>query len=413
MSYLYCSKRIVKSLKICIFYLINKSSVWSLKMPKKLIFFVKDFIVGGVEQVLVTTLNELSEQGYEILVVWTGYLEKNHLYQQINPCIKQLDTNDIWHLVEEDKPKFGVKKIMYVFKKNLNLYLLRNIGKYIPDFENYDYLIDFKNGSSKVCNIKSYPHQKKIVWIHGAFSRFLKKNKFSSYKLLSYDKIVCLTESFKQQLISRFPNVRDKVFVVRNPFDIKLIQQKANENNAEIKNYQPYFLHVSRIVADKDIQTMLKAYKDFYERTKSSVNLVLLGNGDLFEHYQNVVKRWKLQEKIFLLGNKSNPFQWMKNAEALILSSFNEGLPTVLIEGQICQTMVISSDCEDGPDEILENGDSGILFEVSNAQMLSEILQQYQNKKIDKAKYINKATQHINRFDKSEFITKVNQLLRD
>ena len=382
-------------------------------MSKKLIFFVKDFIVGGVEQVLVTTLNELSAQGYEILVVWTGYLEKNHLYKQINPSIKQLDTNDIWHLVGENKPKSGLKKLVYFFKKNLNLYFLRNIGKYIPDFESYDYLIDFKNGSSKVCDIKSYPKQKKVVWIHGAFSRFLKKNKFKTYKLLSYDKIVCLTESFKQQLVSRFPNAQNKVWVIRNPFDIEDIQKKAIENNVEQKNYQPYFLHVGRVCADKDIQTMLKAYKDFYEKTKSSINLVLLGNGDLFEYYQNQVKQWGLEDKIFLLGNKSNPFQWMKNAEALILSSFNEGLPTVLIEGQICQTLVISSDCEDGPNEILENGDSGILFEVSNAQMLSEILQQYQNKKIDKDKYINKATQHINRFDKSEFITKVNQLLRD
>ena len=380
-------------------------------MSKKLIFFVKDFIVGGVEQVLVTTLNELSAQGYEILVVWSGYLEKNHLYQQINPSIKQLDTNDIWHLVGENKPKTGLKKLIYFFKKNLNLYCLRNIGKYIPDFESYDYLIDFKNGSSKVCDIKSCPNQKKIVWIHGAFSRFLKKNKFKTYKLLSYDKIVCLTESFKQQLISHFSNAKNKVFVIRNPFDIENIQKKANENNVELKNYQPYFLHVGRVCADKDIQTMLNAYKDFYEKTKSSINLVLLGNGDLFEYYRNQVKQWGLEEKIFLLGNKSNPFQWMKNAEALILSSFNEGLPTVLIEGQICQTLVISSDCEDGPDEILENGECGILFEVSDVQQLSEILQKYLNKKINKTKYIDMATNHINRFDKKEFLERINKLL--
>ena len=99
-------------------------------MQKKLMFFVKDFIVGGVEQVLVTTLNELSAQGYEILVVWSGYLEKNHLYKKINPSIKQLDTNDIWHLVDENKPKSGLKKLVYFFKKNLNLYLLRNIIKF-------------------------------------------------------------------------------------------------------------------------------------------------------------------------------------------------------------------------------------------------------------------------------------------
>ena len=144
-------------------------------MQKKLIFFIKDFIVGGVEQILVTTVNELQKQGNEVLIVWTGFLEQNHLYQQINPRIKQLNTNDLWHLVGEKKPSSPFKKILYVLKRNLNLYLLKDISKHIPNFETYDCLIDFKNGSSKVWRIKTLPHQKKFVWVHGAFSRFFKK----------------------------------------------------------------------------------------------------------------------------------------------------------------------------------------------------------------------------------------------
>lgn len=380
-------------------------------MKKKIIFFVKDFIVGGVEQVLVTTLNALSAQGYDILVVWSGYVEKNHLYKLIDPHVKQLDTNDLWHLVGEQKPQNPFKKIIYFFKKNLNIFYLRHIEKYIPDFVSYDYLIDFKNGSSKVCDIKTFAHQQKIVWIHGAFSRFWKKKKFKTYKLLSYDKIVCLTNSFKKQLIAYFPEAKDKVFVIRNPFDIQAIQQKANKKNAEIEKYQPYFLHVARICADKDIQTMLDAYEIFYKKTKSPLNLVLLGNGDLFDFYQNQIQKRGLQNKIFLLGNKSNPFQWMKNAEALVLCSFNEGLPTVLIEAQICQTLVIASNCEDGPDEILENGKCGLLFDVANAHQLSEILIKYHQKQIDREKYIQKATQNLSRFDEAEFVKKVNLLL--
>lgn len=382
-------------------------------MSKKIIFFVKDFIVGGVEQVLVTTLNELASCGYEIMVVWTGYVEKNHLYQQIDTKIKQLNINDIWHLVKENKQQSGLKKIVGQIQKKINIFHLRNISNYISEFESYDYLIDFKNGSSKVCNIKSYPSQKKIVWIHGAFSRFWKKKKFKTYKLLSYDKIICLTESFRRQLISHFPESEEKVFVIRNPFDIQRIQEKALEENLEIKKYQPYFLYVGRVCGDKDIKTLLKAYKNFYETKETKISLILLGKGDLLEYYQNQVKQWGLEKRIFLLGDKSNPFQWMKNAEALILSSFNEGLPTVLIEGQICQTLVISSNCEDGPDEILENGKSGILFEVSNAEQLSEIFEQYQDNKIDRNKYIKFATKNINRFDKLKFVQKVYHLLGD
>lgn len=382
-------------------------------MNKKLIFFVKDFIVGGVEQVLVTTLNELSEQGFDILVVWTGYTEKNHIFKQISSKIKMLDTNQIWHLVNEDKPKSGLKKISYFLKKNLNLFLLRNIKRYIPNFESYDYLIDFKNGSSKVCEIKKAPHQKTIVWIHGAFSRFLKKKKFKTYKLLSYDKIVCLTESFKQQLINKFPETTEKTYVIRNPFDIQTIEQKAEIFDSEIEKFKPYFLHVSRICADKDIQTLLNAYKQFYEETQSPINLVLLGNGNLFDFYQKQIQSWNLEDKIHLLGNKSNPFQWMKNSEALILSSFNEGLPTVLIEGQISKTLVIASNCEDGADEILENGESGILFDVGNSAQLATILKQYHNQKIDRKKYIQTATNHIHRFDKAEFVKRINELLEN
>lgn len=383
-------------------------------MPrKKLIFFVKDFIVGGVEQVLVSALNALCAQGHEILIVWTGYVEKNHLYQQLNPAIKQLNTNDIWHLTGENKPKSPLKKIFYFGKRKLNLFYLRNIGKYIPDFETYDFLIDFKNGSSNVCDIKTCSNQKKIVWIHGAFVRFRKKKKFKRYNLLSYDKIVCLTESFKRQLVNLFPSAAQKVYVIRNPFDIDAIWQKASENNVELKQYQPYFLHVARVSADKDIQTMLDAYKMFYEKTKSAINLVLLGNGDLLEYYQGKVKQWGLQNKIFFLGNKSNPFLWMRNAEALVLSSFNEGLPTVLIEGQICQTLVVASDCEDGPDEILEHGKSGILFRVGDAVQLGEILERYYRRQIDKNKYIQAAADHINQYDKSEFLRRVNRLLEN
>lgn len=380
-------------------------------MQKKLIFFIKDFIVGGVEQILVTTVNELQKQGNEVLIVWTGFLEQNHLYQQIDPHIKQLNTNDLWHLVGEKKPSSPFKKILYALKRNLNLYLLKDISKHIPNFETYDCLIDFKNGSSKVWRIKTLPHQKKFVWVHGAFSRFFKKNKFKTYRLLDYNNLICLTESFKRQTIQHFPAAKEKVVVIRNPFDIPAIVRKSKEAEPQLKQYRPYFLHVSRISADKDIQTMLNAYKIFYEKTKSPINLVFIGHGELFDFYRQQVQTSGLQNKIHFLGNQSNPFCWMKNAEALILCSFNEGLPTVLIEGQICRTLVIASNCEDGPDEILENGKCGILFEPCNAEQLAQILEKYHNQKINKEQYIQNADKHIKNFDKATFVQKVQNLI--
>ena len=131
--------------------------------------------------------------------------------------------------------------------------------------------------------------------------------------------------------------------------------------------------------------------------------MVFLGNGSLLEYYKQWVIDNNLSDNVFFLGNCSNPFVWMKNSEALILSSFNEGLPTVLIEGQICGALVISSNCEDGPDEILENGKSGVLFNVNDSDALANVLTNYEQGLIDKETLIKNANKSLNRFGKEEF----------
>ena len=82
-------------------------------MPnKKIIFFVKDFIVGGVEQVLVHAVNALVHEGNEVVIVWTGYVEDNHLLTQIDSKVKQIYTSKIWNLIGAKKPKNAIKKTM-------------------------------------------------------------------------------------------------------------------------------------------------------------------------------------------------------------------------------------------------------------------------------------------------------------
>ena len=376
-------------------------------MKNKIIFFVKDFIVGGVEQVLVSTVNTLVENGDEVLIIWTGYVEDNFMLNKIDKRVKQLHTSKLWHLVGSEKPKCKFAKFLYYIKQNLNLFMLRFIKKHIPDFATYNCLIDFKNGSSKIYNIPLEKHQKKVAWIHGAFSRFYKKKKFKTYKLNSFDKIVCLTESFKKQYIEKYPLLKDQIKVVRNPFAIEDIKTKSEVEDDEMLQYMPYFLHVARVDKDKDILTALKAYKKVYEQTKTNKKLVFLGNGNLLEHYKQWVVDNGLTDKVFFLGNRANPFVWMKKSEALLLSSFNEGLPTVLIEGQICETLVISSDCESGPDEILENGKSGILFKVGDSDDLAKVLNDYEKGLIDRESIIKNANKSLYRFDKEEFKNQV------
>ena len=172
-------------------------------MSKKIAFFCDNFIVGGVERVLVNICNILAEFGYEVTIIWTGYVEDNFLLKQLNPNVKQVKAVEKLKLEATLKPKnnFWKRKIWRI-KKAIDKYKLRNISKHIDDFSSFDVLVDFKNGDGFVCNMHAFPNQKKVVWIHGSYKLYGREKFIKRNKIFNYDKIVCLTKEFQEGFIS-------------------------------------------------------------------------------------------------------------------------------------------------------------------------------------------------------------------
>jgi glycosyltransferase involved in cell wall biosynthesis len=71
-------------------------------------------------------------------------------------------------------------------------------------------------------------------------------------------------------------------------------------------------------------------------------------------------------------GFKKNPYHYMKNALAFVLSSKWEGFGHVLVEALACECPVISTDCNFGPAEILDNGRFGKLISVVDPLTLAD-----------------------------------------
>lgn len=337
-------------------------------MRKKIIFNMPIFQTGGTERVLVNIIKSIKDD-YNIYVIIKSTPTKCALLDQLKSfnvnifCLEELYPN-------LSKPKGFIKKTLWrflqkkqAFKKSLNFIAnLCDENTLWIDFLCFKFF-DYAKKLPK--NIKKW------CWMHCSSDVFWKKKNL--HKLPVYDKIISINNTFTKNVKSGIPDL--PVTTILNPTDIQKIYELSLDS---IDTKEKFFVYVGRISEDKDVGTLIQAYKIFLTQTNSATKLYLIGTGEKMEFYKTMVKNLNIENKVIFKGNMANPFPWMRHSQALILSSLSEGSPMVLVEAMISETIPVSSDCVSGPREMLDNGKRGILFEPQNSEQLALIM-----KKID------------------------------
>lgn len=158
--------------------------------------------------------------------------------------------------------------------------------------------------------------------------------------------------------------------VIYNPFDFARIRKMAAEENPHIPR-EEYIVHVAKFDRYKRHDLLFAAFRQM----PPSQKLVLLTNSS--PGLEELIDRFGLRERILVTGFQQNPYPWIRKAGLLVLSSdCREALPTVLIEALICGTPVVSTDCPNGPREILSGSLARWLVPVDDPQALAERMRQ-------------------------------------
>lgn len=136
----------------------------------------------------------------------------------------------------------------------------------------------------------------------------------------------------------------------------------------------PVFLAVGRLSFQKDFENLIQAFA--LVRARKPARLIILGEGETRSELEAAIAKLGISEDVSLPGFVQNPYAYMRNSTALVLSSRWEGLPTVLIEAMACGCAVVATDCPSGPHEILAAGQYGRLVPVENAPALADAMVQ-------------------------------------
>lgn len=128
-----------------------------------------------------------------------------------------------------------------------------------------------------------------------------------------------------------------------------------------------------RLIPLKRFDMLIDAFSKIANKIPQYV-LMIFGDGEDRDKLQKQINELGLQKRVLLLGATPDAVKLINYASVFVLCSEFEGMPNALLEALAMGVPCISTRCEMGPEELIEDGVNGILTEVGNCKELSDAI---------------------------------------
>lgn len=337
---------------------------------KKILFIAHTFSAGGgAERVLNTLVGELSKW-YEIDIIerW----EDNILVYDLPKNVHKLKSMTYFpHMVDE---KGWNKTYWNLHRKLLSVVTILFPGLVYRHFIKglYDYEISFNYLYSALL-IANSPNSlsKKIAWNHGdlydldfkrfkGFNYIINRIKFyiENRALKKVDSVVAISRNTYNSIIQLFPFAEQRLELIPNGYNFKSMITKSCEIEVD-KPSRFRLIYLGRLDRNKNVIIQIKAINKIIKEKRADVELYIFGQG-YEEELLKAEASDNIDRFIFFKGFTTNPYPYLKESKALLMTSLSEGFPTVLIESICLGTPVIATNVG-GVSEIVKNGINGLV----------------------------------------------------
>jgi len=166
-----------------------------------------------------------------------------------------------------------------------------------------------------------------------------------------------------------------------SPMKISDNQKIDLKSSLEIVENDFVFIFVGRIVADKGINELVEAF-DAISNQYGKIKLMLVGNQEceLDPLNEETLKLIKSNKNIIETGFQKDIRPFLAISNALVLPSFREGFPNVIMQAGAMELPVIATNIN-GCNEIIVNGKNGVLIPSKDKSALEVALLQLMNDK--------------------------------
>ena len=226
-------------------------------------------------------------------------------------------------------------------------YVAKGVQPYLPsldDLGEYDLAISFLQPHNIVLNkVKA---KIKIAWIHTDYSTVHVNAKLELPVWAGFDFIASISPDCTRSFLQTFPSLKDKIIEIENILSTSFIRHQAEllDVSDEMPQNGINLLSVGRYCHAKNYDNVPDIIKRLVDRGYKDLRWYIIGFGGDEPLIRQRIAEAGMEDHVFLLGKKDNPYPYIKACDIYVQPSRYEGKSVTVREAQVlCKPVIVTS----------------------------------------------------------------------
>ena len=327
----------------------------------KILFVGQNLETGGIQKSLLNILKMLSEDESMKIDLFT--FAGGDLSSELPKNIKVIYGTKLLKLISTPFSKVIDSKIITdIMIRILLMVVVRIVGskklydylfKLQREFKDYDVAVSYFNdvpdayfnqGTNQFVIHNVYSN-KKMAWIHTDPIKAGFNYNYCKEIYGEFNTIICVSKACASKFKEFLPDYTNKTDIVYNVFLVSSIIEKATQYIPFKKRDEINIVTVARVDnGTKRIDRIIDVCKKLKENKIDNFVWRIVGEGPDMRINKIKIKEYGLDDNIKLVGNKKNPYPFIKHSDFFVLTSEFEGYPMVIGESLILNTPIITTE---------------------------------------------------------------------
>lgn len=352
----------------------------------KLIFVTSTLGSGGAERVISILANEFSHRGHEVEMI---------ALTSISPDFYQMDDN-VKFIHADKKCNGGIITEVIWFRKHVKTEKPDCVIAFMEAV--YEFVLFSLLGTG----ISVISSERKDPATLGPLRKILRW-----FLLPTASAHVVQTKQIRDYYNK---GIRRNTHIIYNPVDERVWPLHKLALRDGLKR-EKRIVSVGRLYPQKNQKMLIRVFAKIANKYPD-YSLVIFGEGFLRNELQNTIDQLRLHDRVKMPGRTSTVIEEVAKSEVFCLSSNFEGMSNAMIEAMCVGTPVISTRVS-GTDELIKNGENGILVDIGDENALALAMDRLLGDKNLREKLSKKGCESASLFKTDKIVDEWENLIKE